>query len=200
VKKSESLGIDVEYEQNSKISKLPYYLTIQFVRFYWNVQSRIKAKILKPVNFPATLDLYELCTQEEKSRLDVNRQLMKERDEAKLNKNKITTTTSSDKTEEKEKEQENPDISQTTNAEGNIEYQNTTGFYDLVAVLSHKGRSADSGHYVAWIKSSKNKDEWLQYDDHIVTPVTFDEIRKLVGTGGADWHIAYLCMYASKTC
>lgn len=27
-----------------------------------------------------------------------------------------------------------------------------TGLYDLVAVLTHKGRSADSGHYVAWVK------------------------------------------------
>lgn len=27
-----------------------------------------------------------------------------------------------------------------------------TGIYDLVAVLTHKGRSADSGHYVGWVK------------------------------------------------
>ena len=27
-----------------------------------------------------------------------------------------------------------------------------TGIYDLVSVLTHKGRSADSGHYVAWVK------------------------------------------------
>jgi uncharacterized UBP type Zn finger protein len=26
-----------------------------------------------------------------------------------------------------------------------------TGFYDLVSVLTHKGRSADSGHYVSWV-------------------------------------------------
>ena len=32
-----------------------------------------------------------------------------------------------------------------------------TGIYDLVAVLTHKGRSADSGHYVAWVKQEK----WL---------------------------------------
>lgn len=27
-----------------------------------------------------------------------------------------------------------------------------TGVYDLIAVLTHQGRSADSGHYVAWVK------------------------------------------------
>ena len=32
-----------------------------------------------------------------------------------------------------------------------------TGIYDLVAVLTHKGRSADSGHYVAWVKQESGK-------------------------------------------
>lgn len=26
------------------------------------------------------------------------------------------------------------------------------GKYELVAVLTHKGRTADSGHYIAWVK------------------------------------------------
>ncbi|KAL6496982.1 deubiquitinating enzyme [Orobanche gracilis] len=34
-----------------------------------------------------------------------------------------------------------------------------TGVYDLVAVLTHKGRSADSGHYVAWVKQENGK--WI---------------------------------------
>ena len=32
-----------------------------------------------------------------------------------------------------------------------------TGVYDLVAVLTHKGRSADSGHYVAWVKQENGQ-------------------------------------------
>lgn len=32
-----------------------------------------------------------------------------------------------------------------------------TGIYDLVAVLTHKGRSADSGHYVAWVKQENGQ-------------------------------------------
>lgn len=27
-----------------------------------------------------------------------------------------------------------------------------TGIYDLIAVISHKGSIADSGHYVGWVK------------------------------------------------
>jgi ubiquitin carboxyl-terminal hydrolase 14 len=32
-----------------------------------------------------------------------------------------------------------------------------TGRYDLIAVLTHKGRSLDSGHYVAWCKQVRPK-------------------------------------------
>lgn len=35
--------------------------------------------------------------------------------------------------------------------------QHLTGVYDLVAVLTHKGRSADSGHYVAWVKQENGQ-------------------------------------------
>lgn len=34
---------------------------------------------------------------------------------------------------------------------GNHGFGLETGNYELVAVLTHKGRSADSGHYVAWV-------------------------------------------------
>lgn len=30
--------------------------------------------------------------------------------------------------------------------------QNPSGQYDLVAVLTHVGRAADSGHYIGWVK------------------------------------------------
>ena len=29
---------------------------------------------------------------------------------------------------------------------------NNSGYYELQAVLTHKGRSSSSGHYVAWVK------------------------------------------------
>jgi len=37
-------------------------------------------------------------------------------------------------------------------AESYLPKKQLTGVYDLVAVLTHKGRSADSGHYVGWVK------------------------------------------------
>lgn len=66
-----------------------------------------------------------------------------------------------------------------------------TGNYELVAVITHKGRSADGGHYVAWVHSQG--DEWICFDDDIVTTVSGDEIMNL--KGGGDWHTAYLALY-----
>ena len=65
------------------------------------------------------------------------------------------------------------------------------GHYQLIAVVTHKGRSADGGHYVGWVH--KSGDDWLQYDDDIVTQVKIDDILAL--RGGGDWHTAYLCIY-----
>ncbi|KAH9604988.1 hypothetical protein KSS87_003568 [Heliosperma pusillum] len=70
-----------------------------------------------------------------------------------------------------------------------------TGVYDLVAVLTHKGRSADSGHYVAWVKQENGK--WVEYDDDNPIPQREEDIVKL--SGGGDWHMAYICMYKART-
>ena len=37
-----------------------------------------------------------------------------------------------------------------------------------MAVLTHKGRSADSGHYVAWVKQDDK--QWIQFDDDELIP------------------------------
>jgi ubiquitin carboxyl-terminal hydrolase 14 len=72
------------------------------------------------------------------------------------------------------------------------------GVYELWAVLSHKGRAADGGHYVAWVRDNPNDDsQWLLYDDDKVTRVNKEEITKLTGIL-SDWHIAYLCIYRTK--
>lgn len=31
-----------------------------------------------------------------------------------------------------------------------------TGFYELSAVLTHAGRDADGGHYIAWVRDDNN--------------------------------------------
>lgn len=53
----------------SKISRLPAYLTIQFVRFYYKEKESINAKILKDVKFPLEFDAFELCAPELQEKL-----------------------------------------------------------------------------------------------------------------------------------
>ncbi|XP_064957716.1 ubiquitin carboxyl-terminal hydrolase 6-like isoform X1 [Musa acuminata AAA Group] len=51
-----------------------------------------------------------------------------------------------------------------------------TGIYDVVAVLTHKGRSAD---YVFWVKQENapfDAGKWIQYDDHNPIPRRVERI------------------------
>lgn len=72
---------------------------------------------------------------------------------------------------------------------------NPSGQYDLVAVLTHMGRAADSGHYMAWVKQT-NSDAWWKFDDDVVSACSSEDIVKL--EGGGDWHTAYICLYKAK--
>jgi ubiquitin carboxyl-terminal hydrolase 14 len=79
-KYSDILSRNSIYFKQSKINKLPSYLTVHFVRFYWKKESATtgtkagKAKILRNVSFPKVFDIYELCTDELKKSLDVGRE------------------------------------------------------------------------------------------------------------------------------
>jgi ubiquitin carboxyl-terminal hydrolase 14 len=88
------LGRNCIYFKQQKVNKLPSYLTVHFVRFYWKKDSVTsgtkagKAKILKSVQFPKVLDVYDHCTDELKKSLDLGREferkLREEEDARKL--------------------------------------------------------------------------------------------------------------------
>ena len=69
-----------------------------------------------------------------------------------------------------------------------------SGYYVLQAVLTHKGRSSNSGHYVGWVR--QKGDTWLKCDDDDVSPVHEEDVLKL--SGGGDWHTAYLLLYGPR--
>ena len=71
-----------------------------------------------------------------------------------------------------------------------------TGQYELNAIVTHKGRSADSGHYIGWVRQSPGSQFWWCYDDDKVTEVRNEEIMKLCGGGDRD--MAYLNFYRFK--
>lgn len=68
-KNSPSLGREASYTKSSRISRLPKYLPVHFVRFFWRKDTQKKAKIMRKVTFPAELDALEFCTDELRKQL-----------------------------------------------------------------------------------------------------------------------------------
>ncbi|GAA0139885.1 hypothetical protein Leryth_003128 [Lithospermum erythrorhizon] len=199
-KASPSLGRSAIYIKDSRINELPRYLTIQFVRFFWKRESNQKAKILRKVDYPLELDVYDFCSEELRKKLEAPRKVLRDEEGKKLGlKSKEKSSESKDvKMAEAEGSSNGTGTVPTdTSQEGVVPNQEMqmTGVYDLVAVLTHKGRSADSGHYVAWVKQDSGK--WVLFDDDNPVPQLEEDIPKL--SGGGDWHMAYICMYKART-
>ncbi|KAK6432450.1 deubiquitinating enzyme [Oleoguttula sp. CCFEE 5521] len=68
-KRSESLGRDAIYTKTSRIARLPKYLPVHLMRFFWRKDSKQKAKILRKVTFQHEIDLLEFCTDELRKKL-----------------------------------------------------------------------------------------------------------------------------------
>ncbi|XVF25101.1 hypothetical protein REPUB_Repub13aG0184900 [Reevesia pubescens] len=201
-KASPALGHSAIYLKESRLNGLPRYLTIQFVRFFWKRESNQKAKILRKVDYPLELDVYDLCSEELRKQLEGPRQILRDEEGKKLGlKTKEKSSGSKDDdvkmTDAEGSSNASAESSATTSQEGVPSDKETrlTGIYDLVAVLTHKGRSADSGHYVAWVKQESGK--WIEFDDDNPIPQREEDIVKL--SGGGDWHMAYICMYKART-
>lgn len=192
-KNSDTLGRDALYSKSSLINRLPAYLTIQFVRFEYKGKEGINAKILKDIKFPLEFDAFELCTPALQKKLTPLREQFKVIEDAKIfEKGELN------------KGDKKPDNRQTQTDLSLKTYENywfdddigsnNSGFYTLQAVLTHKGRSSSSGHYVAWVKQKNGN--WVKFDDDMVSQVTEEEILRL--SGGGDWHCAYVLLYGPK--
>jgi len=191
-KSSPMLGQDSQYTKNSLISRLPAYLTIQFVRFYYKEKEKVNAKILKDVKFAMDLDVFDMCTPELQEKLKAMREKFKDEDERQLQK-KIA--------EKGGKAMETDSAPPPKTKAVTLPYSfsddigsNNSGFYELSAVLTHRGRSSSSGHYVAWVRQTDNT--WCMCDDDNMSQVKDEDILKL--SGGGDWHCAYVLLYAPK--
>lgn len=180
-KTSEQLGRMAKWDRTSKLNSLPHFLNLQFVRFHWKASEQVKAKVLRNVSYPFILDLHDYCTDPLKKQLSAKRDEIIKEQEAK----------------EKEAGSSSGAASSSSGALSKDEGINLkgvgkgSGHYELSAVLTHKGRTAESGHYVAWVKQDDKR--WCKFDDEKVTYHTDEEIKKL--SGGGDWHTAYICLY-----
>lgn len=248
-KRSEALGRDASYTKTSKISRLPAYLTVHFVRFFWRRDTQKKAKILRKVTFPKELDIMEFCADSLKEKLipvrDKLREVVKDEEDierARKRRNKTIAAAKAeaaqpaeekkDKKEEKkpatdgdgdtametyktdaEWEEEKASALRTAKREllslvnqdlAADEGANQSGLYELRAIVTHQGSSADSGHYTSLVKKPAPKDpktgklgeddgNWYWFNDDSVMEVDGDRIATLAGGGEA--HSALILLY-----
>lgn len=230
-KRSEVLGRDAVWTRKQRIARLPPILTVQFGRFYWKAtpdsqdHSGVKCKVMKPVAFNSIFDVYEFCTDEVQKELKKSRDKAMKEEEDRINKKlkgelMEESTTNEMETDGAEDDEEaaalkaalalsvqvEEDLPSPVGPGLPAEFQ---GLYELFAVVTHKGRDADGGHYMAWVKAAggsgkvnkiadtdEDNEDWFVFDDDEVSPCKTEDVLKL--KGGGDWHMSYLNFYRAK--
>lgn len=226
-KRSEVLGRDAVWTRKQRIARLPPILTVQFGRFYWKAtpdsqdHAGVKCKVMKPVTFNSTFDIYDFCSDDVKKELKKSRDKALKEEEDRINKKLKGESTENDvqmETGEDDEEtaalkaalamsMQDEDSKPAPTGPGlPADFQ---GQYELFAVVTHKGRDADGGHYMAWVKAKSNSgtvekiadtdeenEDWFVFDDDEVSPCKTEDVLKL--KGGGDWHMSYLNFYRAK--
>lgn len=107
-KQSPTLDRNAVYIKRSEIARLPQYLTVHFVRFFWKRETKKKAKIMRKVTFPAELDVVEFCTEELRKQLVPVRDKVREirKDELDIERSRKRQKLSQQRDEGQKKEEE----------------------------------------------------------------------------------------------
>eukprot|EP00606_Chrysophyceae_sp_TOSAG23-5_P001412 GSChrysophyteH2.ASY1.ANO1.934.1 assembled CDS len=212
-KHSDVLGRNAIWNKTQKIKKLPRYLCFHFMRFFWKAtpDSRehegLKCKILRSVTYPEMFDAYEFCSSDLQKHLKANRDAEEKiiEDKLGLKRAKLSDTDEMDTSENSSEGGASSSVfsagalkaAATTNP---FEPQGLpagfTGMYELHSLVTHKGRSADGGHYIGWVRQEPGSDKWWQYNDDKVSESDIAKIKLLCG--GGDLDITYLAFYRFK--
>lgn len=231
-KHSDVLGRDASWTRTQRIARLPPIVAVQFGRFYWKEtpDSRdhqgVKCKVMKPVAFNNELDLYEFCTPEIQKILKISRDKAAAAEEDRINKKlkghlEVKNGVDPMETEETKDAEDTEEMDEDLKAALAMSMEENVppvgpglpskfqGVYELFAVVTHKGRDADGGHYVGWVKADHTSGEvkkigdtdevnedWFVFDDDEVSPCKTEDVLKL--KGGGDWHMSYLNFYRAK--
>ena len=208
-KESPLTGENAIFEKKMRMDNLPPYLILQKIRFVWKeadvntgTEGR-KAKIFKKVLFPIILDTNDFLSSELQEKLVPNRKkeienelAMKDAEKEEYEEfkkqfiNKDMDTYKIHQLFKKELEK-NKQSKIDSELWAKLDDTKCTGKYRLFGVITHKGRSSESGHYISWIQHKG--ESWIKFDDDIVTKVKEEEITNL--HGGGDWHTAYYLIY-----
>ena len=181
-KHSSSLNREAVFVKRQRILRLPKHLVVQFVRFYWKPgvgkKEGNRAKVVKPIQFPETLDMFDLCHVSLQEKLRITRQIAEQKEEQRLGLASADSAMQIDKPHFEKDE-------------------NETGKYRLSAIITHEGYSAEGGHYVAWVRSGEGKQtDWYLFDDDKVTKQTYETVAALSRSTG-DGPIPYLLVYSA---
>mmetsp|Transcript_17277 Transcript_17277/g.36058 ORF Transcript_17277/g.36058 Transcript_17277/m.36058 type:complete len:595 (+) Transcript_17277:94-1878(+) len=207
----------------------------------------VKCKVMKPVAFHSVLDIYDFCNDKVKSVLKVSRDKAAQEEEDRVAKKLRGEDETDDKKESGDdavmEEDTKPAAAEAADDDDDDDEDlkaalamsvepelapvgpglpaNFQGLYELFAVVTHKGRDADGGHYMGWVKADnsdalggeanatngekkreqigdtgEDNDDWFVFDDDEVSPCKTEDILKL--KGGGDWHMSYLNFYRAK--
>lgn len=201
-KNSPITGQNSIYSSEKEIIKLPKYLTVQYVRFFWKKSSGKKSKILRKVTFPFQLDLTDLLEknyQQEKIKVREELRLVeKEREEKSrdLKKRKIDDESKVIMTPRERMETDKAlEVSERQfwldefkkHFPSNLQQgENPSSVYNLMGVITHQGANSESGHYQAFIRDENDEDTWYKFNDDKVTTVGKERIEQLAGGGESD--------------
>ncbi|OLQ13930.1 Ubiquitin carboxyl-terminal hydrolase 6 [Symbiodinium microadriaticum] len=208
-KQSPVLGRNAQYEKSSSIASLPPFLVVQFARFgykganEWAGTSASKVKLTRKCAFTHTFDIFDCTSDDVKKRLSVGRVKKKEQEDKELERQKAALDKSSSAKEDVEMKPAEDSEMQPVGLE-----ELDTGYYQLIGIVSHKGRTADGGHYVGWTLHKKadgkdlKDDKWVLFDDDDVTFVNWKDMTGMstdLCGGKADTQIAYINIYQRIT-
>lgn len=220
-KNSETLGRNAMWTRTQRIARLPPFIAVQFGRFFWKAtpdsqdHAGVKCKVMKPVAFNSILDVYDFCAPEIQKTLKKARDKALQEEEDRIHK-KLNGDAADEDAERVEAMDEDEDLQaalamsmDTDEPIGPGLPPNFRGLYELFAVVTHKGRDADGGHYMAWVKAenghgkvekiadtNEDNEDWFVFDDDEVSPCKTEDVLNL--KGGGDWHMSYLNFYRAK--
>lgn len=204
-KRSELTGANSKYSVDKQITRLPKYLTVQYVRFFWKRSTGKKSKILRKVSFPFQLDVSDMLTPEymqEKIKVrDEFRRIEKEKLEklrdSKRRKVDGGSDNGLDAMTPRERYETEQALAQSERDHWAAEFQkqtpaglspgeNPSSLYELVGVITHQGANSESGHYQSFIRDDNEEDKWYKYNDDKVSIVDTEKIESLSGGGEGD--------------
>lgn len=185
------------------MSRLPGYLTVQMVRFQFKQKDSegINAKILKDIKFPKMLDTYDFCSDDLKQKLMPMRNNFKEYEDKIVEDNVVKVQDLGKEKALKEGLEKDLGMEEKDCEPYSFEDDlgsNNSGYYELQAILTHKGRSSNSGHYVAWVK--QKGDVWIECNDDDIRPIHEEDIMKLSGGGKRLMKLASFLFFVVSGC